>query len=754
MRRIRIAASGPLLVLLSLALLHAASAARATCPPPEALTGQWVPELESVDTRVRDLMQGWDLPGGAIAVAKDGRLVYARGFGHADLDTCEPVAPDALFRIASVSKPITATTILKLVEAGLLDLDARVLPLIALGAPADPRMLDVTVRQLLWHAGGWDRALSGDPMGRARQAAEALGEPAPGGCSTIARYMLGFPLDFTPGTGYAYSNFGYCLLGQVIGAVTGESYEAYVRDQILAPLGIHRMQIGRTRPEQRLPGEVRYYDVLGAPLVPSVFPDVTDLVPAPYGGWYQEAHEAGGGWVGAAPDLLRFLLAADGSGPQPDLLQPGTLATMLAAPPPATDPDYPDSARPQGADPCATGSCSFHYGMGWDVLASGGQPLGWDHSGSLPGQSSFLVRMPAGSFNLPDASSVTLPSGVTVAALFNSNPNFDPYRTQYYAELLVTLVRAVGEVTTWPDHDFFACSDGVDQEGDGIADFPDDPGCSGPLDPSEREVGLPCDDGEDNDGDLAADVPADPGCTSPGDPSEKEQGLACDDGLDNDGDGFADLFSDPGCDSSADPSEKGSNFCDDDLDNDGDGDVDLADVGCRGPMDDEKDPFWPCDDGGDNEGDGLADYPADPGCDSPRDIDEYLHTACDDGLDDDGDGRADSPADPGCNSQSSVRENPQCQDGVDNDGQPGIDFDGGASLDRDHDGFVDAQFNAATPAVGAPDPDCAGKPWRNGERAGIRGGCGLGAELVLIAPLLARLAGRRRRPGHHEVRAA
>jgi len=114
-------------------------------------------------------------------------------------------------------------------------------------------------------------------------------------------------------------------------------------------------------------------------------------------------------------------------------------------------------------------------------------------------------------------------------------------------------------------------------------------------------------------------------------------------------------------------------------------------------------------------------------------------TRCSDGLDDDADGHVDV-ADPGCRDALSVRENPQCQDGLDNDGQAGIDFDGGTSLDLDGDGFVDAVFNPGTPAVGDPDPQCVGKPWGTSEKPG----CGLGGELALLLPLLGALRRRRR----------
>ena len=153
-----------------------------------------------------------------------------------------------------------------------------------------------------------------------------------------------------------------------------------------------------------------------------------------------------------------------------------------------------------------------------------------------------------------------------------------------------------------------------------------------------------------------------------------------------------------------------------------------------------------CSDGIDNDGDGLADL-ADPGCADAADLDEHSPTLpCDDGADNDGDGRSDYLAagggDPGCLNPNSLTENPQCQDGLDNDYQTGIDFDGGDSLDiGPRDGLIDAQFNAAKPAVGAADPQCVGKPWANKEQ----GGCGLGAELAFVMPLLGLAASRRRR---------
>jgi hypothetical protein len=122
-----------------------------------------------------------------------------------------------------------------------------------------------------------------------------------------------------------------------------------------------------------------------------------------------------------------------------------------------------------------------------------------------------------------------------------------------------------------------------------------------------------CSDGVDNDGDGLTDHPNDPGCSSPSDPSEVGS-AACDDGIDNDGDGLVDASNDPGCTGPGDASELGSTACDDGVDNDGDLGVDSADPGCTGPSDNNERGGGQCDDGIDNDGDGKTDFPADPDC--------------------------------------------------------------------------------------------------------------------------------------------
>ena len=386
-------------------------------------TGLNVKGLEMFDELVAGFMAKWSIPGGAIAVAKDGRLVLAKGYGLADEGTNRPVLPDTLFRIASISKPVTAVAVLKLVEAGELDLDERVFQILdGIESPAgkspDPRLGDVTVRHLLQHSGGWDQDLSFDPMWRPASIERELGVPRPVSCRDAIVFMLGRPLDFGPGGRYAYSNFGYCLFGRIIEEKTGISYEHRVQQSVLEPIGATRMKIGGTLPEDRAEGEATYYGFPGQRNTRSALPGTADSVPWPYGGFHLGMMDAHGGWVASAIDLVRFATAVDGSR-DPRLLAPETVSLMVEHPGP---PLWRDS--------------SYHYGLGW-LVRPFGDDANWWHDGSLPGTTALLVRSH---------------HGAAWAALFNSRP--DDWR-RFGAELDDLMWDGVRAVKSWPAHDLF-----------------------------------------------------------------------------------------------------------------------------------------------------------------------------------------------------------------------------------------------------------------------------------------------------------
>lgn len=385
----------------------------------------WAAETVSVaeafDAEMAAFMEPRGVPGGALAVVKDRRLVYAKGYGFADRERKVPVTPDSLFRIASMAKSFTGVAVLQLVEAGRLSLDAPAFALLGfdLAKAADPRVGQVTVGQLLHHTGGWDRDKSGDPMFRAREIARDLQLRPPAGPEAVVRWMFGRPLDFNPGSAFAYSNFGYCLLGRIIEKVTGQSYAAYVREKVLAPAGIRGMRIGASRRAGQVPGEVRYYSAKEE-LMRNVFDEPPEMVPFAYGGFHLEAMAAHGGWIASVVDLARFAAALADPAHSP-LLQPASFATLYA--PPAA----PVSRQPDGAL-----AASF-YACGWSVRPVGksGRANYW-HNGSLPGTSTLLVRRHDGlswavCFN-QRSEDKALPDGAIDAALH----------------------RAAGRVTTWP----------------------------------------------------------------------------------------------------------------------------------------------------------------------------------------------------------------------------------------------------------------------------------------------------------------
>ncbi|MDE2509042.1 MAG: beta-lactamase family protein, partial [Planctomycetota bacterium] len=205
------------------------------------------------------------VPGASFAAARGGRVVYARGFGYTSDDRLRAVEPTSLFRVASLSKPITALAVLTYVDSGAIALDDPVAALLTAeferDPPVDPRLRSITIRQLLQHTGGWDSSRTFDPMFRTVAIAEEFRATPPAGPDLILRSMLRRPLDFDPGARYAYSNFGYSVLGRVLERLSMRSYAACVRDRVLSPLGIVDMSIGRTLPRDRDPREVGYRNV-------------------------------------------------------------------------------------------------------------------------------------------------------------------------------------------------------------------------------------------------------------------------------------------------------------------------------------------------------------------------------------------------------------------------------------------------------------------------------------------------------------
>jgi N-acyl-D-amino-acid deacylase len=280
-------------------------------PPQEGdlpITGKAEPGLEPFDQAMQQFMKARHIPGGVLAVLKDGELVLERGYGHADHAGKQLLGPDRPFRIASLTKPITAAAIWRLIRLGKLGLNTRVVDVLKVNPPADkerdPRWNKITIRHLLEHRGGWDRDKIFDPMFCPLEIASALGKKGPATQQDIITYMAGQPLQFEPGSKSVYSNFGYCLLGRVIEKVSGQTYVEYIQQKLLAPLGIRSVALARTLPRDRNPREPFYADPESGRNV--VEPNRRDPVPAPDGTFCIEALDSHGGLIATARDLARF----------------------------------------------------------------------------------------------------------------------------------------------------------------------------------------------------------------------------------------------------------------------------------------------------------------------------------------------------------------------------------------------------------------------------------------------------------------
>ncbi len=214
-------------VVLVVCLLAVATSAQTTPTPPAA---DEVARLQNqLEPKIKDEIQKGRLPAFVIGVVKNGKLIYAKGFGFAKLGTDTPVTSRSLFHMASVTKTFVATAIMQLVEQGKIDLDARVTRYLPYFKLDDERYRDIKIRQMLSHTSGipdttnyhWDKPEYDD-----------------GALERFVRSTANQKLLFTPGQNFAYSNTAYEILGDVISKVSGESFEDYVQHFILTPLGM------------------------------------------------------------------------------------------------------------------------------------------------------------------------------------------------------------------------------------------------------------------------------------------------------------------------------------------------------------------------------------------------------------------------------------------------------------------------------------------------------------------------------------
>ena len=365
------------------------SAARLILPAgdiPES--GEIGSDLRPLNEFMRETLMEHNIPGATLAVSYRGELIFARGFGYSDVEKLTTMPVEANMRIASVSKPITAVAVLLLVQDGKLRLDQSALEILAQhpsyafrtqdAVKSDSRWPKISVRHLLNHSAGWDRAKSKDTVFQLvtvtqQQKLKELAQK-----NDILQYQFRQPLDFDPGSQSSYSNVGYCMLGRIIEAISGQTYEEFVSERILSAAGMTQTRLGKTRLSDRASDEVRYYTqkISQAPAVWELATQkqgtTYEMVAPAYGQWDLEVMDSFGGWTSTVHDLLLFLDAIDSK--KSPLLSEDSQRLMLEAP------SFIDRSSP------------VWYGLGWNVRAidETGRQNFW-HTGAFAGTSSLLV---------------------------------------------------------------------------------------------------------------------------------------------------------------------------------------------------------------------------------------------------------------------------------------------------------------------------------------------------------------------------
>ena len=298
--------------------------------------GRVVPQLSALDQLMQDTMADNGITAGVLAVGFDDRVAYVRSFGWDDRERTTPLPVNAKLRLASVSKPITATIVRRLIADGQLSLSDKafdvgqpgggILQLDPFPSLGDPRIADITVSNLLLHRAGWNRDLVGNHAFREIQIASEMGVPSPPGPANMMRWVLGQPLQFAPGAQYAYANLGYTTLGLIIEEVTGNTYEEEV-ERLFANLGYPGLvEIGRTFAADQDPLEP-WYDQEDIGFTQNVFDPAGPWVRWPYGGWGQEGLSSMGGLIAPAEPLLALadnvvLFGSSSGSPLPGAITP------------------------------------------------------------------------------------------------------------------------------------------------------------------------------------------------------------------------------------------------------------------------------------------------------------------------------------------------------------------------------------------------------------------------------------------------
>lgn len=356
-------------------------------------------DIAALDTKISGWMTASGMPGMSIAISKNGKMVYSKAYGKSDQEASANATTASRFRMASVSKLLTSVAIMKLVQNGSVSMTQKVFgPGAILGTtygtqPYSANVQAVTVSDLLHHtSGGWGNA-GNDP---------AFLDINWTSTQVFNHTLTNVPLAAAPGSVFNYSNFNYMVLARIIEKISGKTYEQFVKDEVLTPVGATQTAMAGISLAERKTNEVKYYGQAG---------DATwtyDKMNLPRG-------DGAMGWMGTSEDLLRFVNAVDSSATRPDILNGTTLKTMVTT-------------------TAGSSGLGFNFGCGWVV--ENGEWFWW---GSLPGTFGILYRNA---------------NGICIAALANSRIQPNPNNGLYSFINVINYI-AFDQTIPWQDIDQF-----------------------------------------------------------------------------------------------------------------------------------------------------------------------------------------------------------------------------------------------------------------------------------------------------------
>ena len=332
------------------------------------------PELHAMDSIMQRYLKRWEIHGAQLAISRHDSLLYARGFGYADKDRQIPMEPSYIMRMASVSKLVTATGIMKLRDMGKIRLSDKVFgpkgilnDTFYVNSIRDKRYFDITVEQLLRHKAGFTN-YAGDAIFSTRYIMQQNHLTTPPDHRTLLRIVLRRHLGYTPGTAQRYCNIGYTLLSLIIEKRTGMSYENFMQRYVLNPAGCYDFHIAGNYLKDRRKNETVYYMHSSSVPVPE-FNNSGRMVVRCYGENDITTALGAGAWVASAAELCRLVASIDGDRIVPDVISPQAVKLMTQ--------EMPD----------------HQFSLGWNFTPRN-RP--WIRTGSLVGTSALVLRYPDG----------------------------------------------------------------------------------------------------------------------------------------------------------------------------------------------------------------------------------------------------------------------------------------------------------------------------------------------------------------------